>query len=307
MFGFGKAKKPSRQLSCLLSEHGFSLVELEEGSRIRFCEHHYFPDPKPELFTKGISEATKRYNLFGQPCQVILSPGLYQLLLMDALEVPEQEMAKALRWHLKGMIDYPLNDIAVDTFMVPLHGAGGLRKRVFVAVTPQIELITKVELLKRCLLNISSISIAELALSQLVMRAPIDPESPSIVVSYDANVCRLHIYYKDNLYLSRALSISPSIIEPDSTAIHDMVLEIQRSIDYCLIELKLPEPKKIFFTPSFYAAGDLFPQLKEDLAKDVLLLDVHAYFTAEQMISPPVMAEAFYAIGGALMHLNREK
>ncbi|MBL7480967.1 hypothetical protein [Legionella bononiensis] len=307
MFGLGKAKKPSRQLSCLLSEHGFSLVELEEGSSIRFCEHHYFPDPKPELFTKGISEAIERYSLIGLPCQVILSPGLYQLLLMDALEVPEQEMAKALRWHLKGMIDYPLNDIAVDTFMVPLHGAGGLRKRVFVAVTPQNELINKVELLKRCLLNISSISIAELALSQLLRRAPIDPESPTIVVSYDANVCRLHIYFKDSLYLSRALSISRSIIEPESTAIHDMVLEIQRSIDYCLIELKLPEPKKIFFTPSFYAAEDLFLRLKEELVKDVFLLDVNAYFKSEQKITPPVMAEAFYAIGGALMHLNGEK
>lgn len=301
MFGLGKARTSSQQLACLLSEYGYTLVAIEDGKRIRFCEHHHFDESVLNHIAKGISQDVERYNLYGQPCQIILSPGLYQLLIMDALEVAEEEMAKAIRWRLKGMIDFPLNDIAVDTFLVPPHGSGGLRKTVFVAVTPQIALINKVNLLEQCFLKVSSVSIAELALAHLLPFVPISPELPTIVVSYDSEVCRLHVFFEGNLYLSRDLSISKSITQPLSPAKHDMVLEIQRSIDYCLIELKLPEPKKIIFTPSFYAASDLFSLLQEDLEKEVYLLDVNAYFSSDQLIAPEVMAEVFYAVGGAMM------
>ena len=301
MFGLGKARSPVQPLACLLSEYGYTLVAVEDGKHIRFCEHHHFNELALNLIAKGIAQDVERYNLYGHPIQIILSPGLYQLLLMDALDVAEDEMAKAIRWQLKGMIDFPLNDIAIDTFLVPPHGAGGLRKTVFVAVTPQIALINKVDLVEHCFLKVSSVSIAELALANLLPFAPISPDSPTIVVSYDSDVCRLHVFYEGNLYLSRVLSISKSITQPFSPAKQDMVLEIQRSIDYCLIELKLPEPKKILFTPSFYEASDLFSLLQEDLEKEVYLLDVNAYFTSDQPIAPEVMAEAFYAIGGAMM------
>lgn len=307
MFGLGKLKASSRPLACLLSEQSYTLVGLEDGQRIRFCEHQHFADAAPDLIAKGIAQCVERHNLIGQPCQVILYPGLYQLLLMDALDVPEEEMAKAIRWHLKGMIDYPLNDIVVDTFLVPPHGVGERRKRVFVAVTPQAALMNKVALFERCLLKVSAISIAELAFSSLLPLAKISPDSPTIVVSYDNEVCQLHVYYQGNLYLSRGLSINKSILEPNSHVNQDMVLEIQRSIDYCLIELKLPEPKNIVFTPTFYRASDLFSFLQTELARDVQLLDIPASFESEQPLTAAEMAESFYAIGGALMLMNGSK
>ena len=152
MFGLGKVKSPLQPLACLLSEQGYSLVTLGSGQKIHCCAHQHFDEANIDLMAKAIAQDVERYHLIGQPCQVILAPGLYQLLLMDALEVPEEEMAKALRWHLKGMIDYPLNDIAVDMFLVPPHGSGGMRKRVFVAVTPQSALMNKLALLENGLL-----------------------------------------------------------------------------------------------------------------------------------------------------------
>ena len=303
MFGLRKSKTHSQSLACLLSDHGYSIAGLENKQSIRFCEAVNFTEPSSVLTAQKLREHVEQYNLYGRQCQIILSPNSYQLLLMDALDVPESEMAKALRWQLKGLIDYPLNDIAVDAFIVPPHGAGSRRKKVFAAVTLQSALLNKIELLESSMLNVSSVSIAELALSQILLRITTAADSPVIVISYDEEICQLHVYNQGSLFLFRGLSISKSIIHPNSPASQDMLLEIQRSIDYCLMELKLPEPKTIFFTPSFYEAIDLFTFLQAELEKNVQLLDVNSLFNSEPIASE-VMAHSFYAIGGALMQLN---
>lgn len=302
MLGLGKGKL-SQLLSCWISDYGYSLVGLKENKRILFYEEHSFTEPSPMLFAKYLAEDVCKHNLVGYPCQIILSTELYQLLLVDAPDVPENELAKALRWQLKGLVDYPINDIAVDAFIVPSHGAGDRRKKAFAAVTLQSELINKVSMLKSCLLNISAISISELALSKLLSLESLASTSPSIVISYEDELCRQHVYYKGDLYLFRTLPMNKSIIQPNGAAHQNMLLEIQRSIDYCLMELKLPEPKQVLFTPSFYQATELFSYLKTELNKEVKLLDINSFFTSEP-IPPEMLTKIFYAIGGALMLLD---
>ncbi|EHL30648.1 hypothetical protein [Legionella drancourtii] len=302
MFGIGKPKAQP-PLACFLSDYGYSLVGLENAQHIGFYEEHYFSAPSPLLIAQCLAEDVNKHYLVGHSCQVILAPNLYQLILMDMPDVAEDEIAKALRWQLKGLIDYPLNDIAVDAFTVPPHGAGGKRKKTFVTVTLLSALINKVAMLESCLLNVASISISELALSKILTRYPLLSDAPSIVISYDEELCQLHVHYQHDLYLFRTLPMSPSIIQADSSANQDMLLEIQRSIDYCLIELKLPEPKQIFFTPSFYEAKNLLIFLQKELDKDVRLLDINLLFASEP-IAPEIMSKIFYAVGGALMFLN---
>jgi MSHA biogenesis protein MshI len=303
MFGLGKFKSP-QPLSCLLSDYGYSLVGLADNQHILFCEEHHFTEPSPTIIAHHLKEDVNKHHLVGRSCQVILAPNLYQLLLVDPPEVPENELSKALRWQLKGLVDYPLSDIVIDTFIVPPHGAGEKRKKAFVAVTLQSALINRVSILESCLLNVTAVSISELALSKLLSLEPISTK-PSIVISYNDEGCQHLVYYMEDLYLLRTLPVDKTIIQPNSSANQDMLLEIQRSIDYCLIELKLPEPKQIFFTPSFYKATDLFTYLQTELNKEVKLLDINSFFMSDP-IAPEIMEKVFYAIGGALMFLDKE-
>ncbi|AUH71956.1 hypothetical protein [Legionella sainthelensi] len=304
MFGLGKFKSP-QPLSCLLSDSGYSLVGLADNQSILFCEEHHFTEPSPVLLAKCLEQDINKHHLVGRSCQVILSPDLYQLLLVDMPEIPENELSKALRWQLKGLVDYPLNDIVVDAFAVPPHGAGGKRKKAFVAVTLQSALLHKVSLMESCLLNITAVSISELALSKLLSLQPISTETPIIVISSNDENCQHHLYYMGDLYLFRTLPLNKTITQPHSSANQDILLEIQRTIDYCLMELKLPEPKQIFFTPSFYKATALFTYLQAELNKEVRLLDINSFFTSKP-IDPEIMEKVFYAIGGALMILDRK-
>lgn len=302
MLGLGK-KGLSNPLACLISEHGYSLVGLESSDRVRFCKNSYFNEATSDLITKSLAGDVEEYGLYGSFCQLILAPSLYQLVLMDALDVNPKEMAKALRWQLKGLIDYPLNDIAVDAFIVPPHGAGDKRKKVFAAVTLQSALVNRVQWIENCCLKVHSVSIAELALSALLSRFPMTTDAPQLVISYDDEICQLHVFYRGDLYLFRSLTMNRTITQPNSMAKQDMLLEIHRSIDYCLMELKFPEPKHVFFTPAFYEALDLLDFLKEELGKDVQVLDVNSLF-ASTPIAPDNLAQSFYAMGGVIMPLH---
>jgi MSHA biogenesis protein MshI len=301
MLGFGKTYTSSAQsLACYLSDSGYSLISLTDKKSIRLYEQSHFSEPSQLLIANSLVAAVEKHELYGVPCQIILAPSLYQLHLMDVPQVPEEEIAKALRWQLKGLIDYPLNDIAVDAFLVPPHGVGTRRKKVFAAITLQSALLNKISFLEQCLLNVAAVSIAEMALSKLISLLHLSSDAPCLVISFDEEVCQLHLYYEDNLYLYRTLFINRSITQPNASANQDMLLEIQRSIDYCLTELKLPEPKRIVFTPSLYKATDLITFLKEALDKDVTVMDIHSFLPNSSMM-PEDMAIAFYALGGAFM------
>jgi Tfp pilus assembly PilM family ATPase len=305
--GIGRLKSSFPIYSCFWSEHSYSLIGFDKEQKISFTEYHSLPEPSLSMLQKELELDVNKHRLYGKSIQVILSPSFYQLIQMDAPEVIEEgEMAKALRWQLKGLVDFPLNDIAVDAFMIPPHGSGNRRKKVFVAVTLQSELLNKIKIFEDCFLNVTSVTIAEMALSALVVCSSISPETSSIVISFDDEMCQLYVYFQGDLYLCRSLPINKSITEPNSSANHDMLLEIQRSIDYCLMELKLPEPQQILFTPTFYEASDLFIFLQEELGKEVKLLDSSPFFLGETT-PPETMAHSFYAIGGALMTTRLER
>lgn len=122
-------------------------------------------------------------------------------------------------------------------------------------------------MMESCLLNVAGVSISELALSKLLSLEPISTEAPFIVISYDDENCQHHVYYMGDLYLFRTLPMSKTIIQPHNSENQNMLLEIQRSIDYCLMELKFPEPKQIFSLPVFIKQQICLPIYKQNLTR----------------------------------------
>lgn len=295
--------KESQSIACCLGEKSYSIAAVKDNKKILFANHREFPNKLPGEMTQCLVEDVKRLQVVGEPCRIILAQELYQLLLMDALDLPEEELAKAFRWRLKGLVDYPLNDIAVDAFPIPLHGMVGQRKKVFVAVTPLSGLKAIVSMFETAYLEVSSIGIAELALRNLVALIATKPDTPVIVISLEEGGYQLQILYDNHLYLVRELTVSKAKNEQDPGA-QELLLEIQRSMDYCLSELKLPEPKQILFTPGFYESKPLLQFLQQELSKEIRLLNLNDYLEAEPSLGFKEQQACFYSLGGA-MTLNQ--
>ena len=300
MFDFKFKIKRTTQTAICMTDTSYSIATLSDDHRLLSHEYREFTAKTiPTLADSLISDA-KRLHLIGQTCRLILTPQQYQLVMMDALDVPETEMAKALKWRLKGLIDYPLNDIAMDAFLVPPHGVANQQKKAFVAVTPLSKLRAKLALCAAAYIDIVEVGITELALGKLCSLLPLKRNAPIIVISPEGHNAQLHIFYHQQLYLVRALHLPIHVADENSDHQHSTLLEIQRSMDHCQVTLKLPEPQAIYFTPGFGKATVLLHYLEQELQNLVHLIDLNELLSLTEPLSLHDQQNLFYSIGGAL-------
>ena len=66
-----------------------------------------------------LSELRRQLHLDRYRCTTLLSAGDYQLQLLDAPNVPAEEVKSATRWRLKDYLDYPVDAATVDVISVP--------------------------------------------------------------------------------------------------------------------------------------------------------------------------------------------
>ena len=55
-------------------------------------------------------KSAKKMNLAGYHCATLLKPGDYQLLLVEAPNVTPDELKGAIRWKIKDLIEYHIDD-----------------------------------------------------------------------------------------------------------------------------------------------------------------------------------------------------
>lgn len=302
MFGFKSIVGGQKSIALSLGEKSYSISSIAGDKSLVFSEYREFPDNIPELIAQGLAEDAERLQILGKSVSLILKPDDYQLITMDAMDIPEADMAKALRWRLKGLVDYPLDDIAIDVFPIPPHGVAGQFKKVFLAVTPLSTLKTKISLFNSAYLTVNQVGISELAIRNLVALIPNETHAPSIVMSLYQTQCQILIMQNNQLYLVREIILKPDSLTREPTEDHDILLEIQRSMDYCFSELKLPEVKQIIFMPSFYQAKPLLEFFKKELKQDIILLNLADYFTADESFDYEKQSECYTSIGGALTY-----
>lgn len=298
-----KKAKPDLSIACSLSENSYSIAVVEQNKQVIFSQHKVLNDSLDGVVIKSLAEDVERLNLIAHDCRLVLLPGQYQIILMDAPNVPEADMSKALRWHLKGFSDYDLDDVLIDTCLVPTYKAND-KQKIFAAITPLSILNQKRAIFESAFLNVTAVTIAEMALknalSLMRLNHQVSDDAPIIVISLCNNIRKLHIIYQDIFYLIRNLNHGQTEGADDPVELTNIHFEIERSINYCVNELNIPEPKQIFFTPGFYHLIDYLKPIGEKLALTVELIDLNHYLDIVSPLSLEQQYEVFYSITGAL-------
>ena len=73
-------------------------------------------------------------------CTTLLKSGDYQMVQVDAPNVPAQEAKSAVRWRIRDLIDYPVESAAIDAVIIP-QAEGGGRAAQMIAVAARNEVI----------------------------------------------------------------------------------------------------------------------------------------------------------------------
>lgn len=305
MEGDNKLKREKVSISCSISDNDYRLVVIKNHQELLFSEKSSVNKNTPAEIAKVLGERIDALNLVAEPCQLVLQPDQYQLILMDALQMSTEDMIKAFRWRLKGLTNYDLKDIAIDVFSIPPPPNTAIQK-VFVAITPLSILQQKKELLQSAYLEPTSITIADMTLKNclpLVFQKPqADPNDGPFIIISNANsgktLDKLHLSYQGLFYLIRELA--PPDQEEEVINIANVLTEIERSVDHCTNTLQLPEPKYIIFTPWEQLSTELVNAIKQTLKLPVLNIDINSYLTIPSPLSVKDQHDVFYNIMGAL-------
>src|ERR1041385_6627200 len=74
---------------------------------------------------KDFERVAKELGLENYQCLTLLPASDYQLLLVDAPNVPALELKTAVRWRIKDMLDYHVEDATIDVLDIPVDPSSG--------------------------------------------------------------------------------------------------------------------------------------------------------------------------------------
>ena len=187
-------------------------------------------------------------------CTTLLSPSEYQLLSVEAPPVPREELKTAIRWRLKDMLDFRVEDATIDVLDVPVSKDAPVRSHSMYAVAARNQVIEKRQtLFAEAKISLRAIDIPDVA--QRNISALLEPEGRGVaLLSFDADGGLLTVTFGGELYLSRKIDVSLAQLNQatgdEKNAIYDKItLELQRSLDHFDRQYHFVTLGKLFLAP----------------------------------------------------------
>ncbi len=286
--------KATEFCSIEISADGVALACLANSAKITTCA--FYPCQRnDEQLRQCLIDAVLRNNLEKAACSWVLHPSQYHLTLVDTPSVPQFEYKDAVRWQVKDVVNYPLEDVTVDVFYSD-EFEKRLRK-IYVVVAQSSFLQNIVNIIQECDLQPTSIDVREFAIRNLVTNLALANE-PIGFFDITDDGCLLVIVQVDCIRFVRHIPAGFKKSETDNC--DELTAEIRRSFDYCTDELKQTIPAKFFMAPSSNNVDNIKQNLAEKLGKEIAVLDLQKIVSFANPIDLETQARCWVAIGGAL-------
>lgn len=238
-------------------------------------------------------------------CNMVITAGNYQLLLGEAPKVPQEELAEALRWRVKDLIQFPIADAILDAFLLPEDSARGTSRMAYAVVTQRNNVVQLVAQAKAAQLDLQAIDIPELSLRNLAQTS-CDTKRGIAVVKLGQGGGSLQIIRDGNLYLSRQFSLPYNAGLLDDLPADALILELQRSLDYFERQMRQTPPSHVYLCGENVTDDKLTPAIRNGLAVTIELLDIGAGLQLSSDVQDHTLSLCLLAIGAALREETME-
>ena len=132
-------------------------------------------------------------GLTAPACSLVLSVGSYQVLLVEAPPVPEAELAAALRWKVKDLLQLPLESALIDGFLLPDDAYRGRQKMAYTVAAEKAPLQLLIDRLGKVGVSVDHVLIPEILAAQLINRV-LHAEQTDIVLVIGRSKSFLNIF-----------------------------------------------------------------------------------------------------------------
>lgn len=226
-----------------------------------------------ENVARVLGELALEHGLEHTRCISVLSEQDYKLVMAEAPDVPKEELREALRWQVKGMVDFPVMDAAIDVFEFPKPDGPVDAHRVYVVAAKREAIERQVELFGDAGIDLRLITIPELAERNLLTLLP-DTGTPMALVSCHQGKILITLYYDGDIYLCRRINVALDIQQGESALTgyySEITLEVQRSIKYFETRYyHCPPLHQVVLAPSPFVTSGLAEHLGSSLDVSVL-------------------------------------
>jgi len=212
------------------------LAQMEPGTSGRTllrCQSHPFSDDAAAALGR-LRRQLGRERLL---CSNLLPAGSYQMQMTEAPAVPAAEMREAVRWKLKDLLDYPVDQATVDVVHVPSSGQDSARAhQVFAVSAPNAGVAACMRLFHDARFPLHAIDVPEMAQRNLSALFE-QPGRGLALLSMSADGGLLTVTRDGELFLARRTDIGLRQIEAEAESMREqaldrLVLELQRSFDH---------------------------------------------------------------------------
>jgi MSHA biogenesis protein MshI len=216
--------------------HGTYLAKIKfVGKRpcVVRCEYH----DTGTVSAVSLEKLRRETNLDNHDVTTLLAPGEYQMLLVEAPNVPADEMKTAVRWKIKDGLNYHIDDATVDMVRIPASKYGSGRPQSLYAIAAANAVVQeRIRIFELARIALDVIDIPEMA--QRNIAALFEKEDRALVVlAFDDYGGLMTFTSGGELYLSRRIEISiGQLLDANENLRHQyrdrVVTELQRSLDY---------------------------------------------------------------------------
>ncbi len=251
---------------------------------------------------KLLTRLAAQYHLDRARCTTLLEMSDYSLLLTEAPDVPSEELRSALRWRIKDLIDFHINDATMDVFDLPGEKVTGRARPMYAVAARSTAIQKRVDLLTGAGINLDVIDIPELAQRNLAALLPEDTQG-MVLLSFAQASGLLTITRQGELYLSRSMDTGLESLtrSSDPAAFFDrVVLEVQRSLDYYDSHFRQAPISNVVLTPAAREVPGLAEHLTANLNGTVSVMDLSRLLTVVQDVPPAQQALCLNTLGAAL-------
>lgn len=284
---------------------GVSLVQVRQVTDGKPLVSLCVVSPESVVDVPVLEKLAKEHHLNSYNGSFLLNSGEYQMLVVEAPNVPAAELKTAARWRMKDMLDFSVDDATVDVLAIPADKNAPSRNRSLYAVAARNEVIKRrMADFDAAKLPVSVIDIPELAQRNIASLLE-DKGRGMALLSFDENGGLLTFTFEGELYLSRHIDVPLSQLNQSGSEqqrhFDRITLELQRSMDHFERQFSFITISKLVLAPlppavnlEAYLAANLY------LPVSTLNLDEVFDFSRVSGVGPAQQMQCFLALGAAL-------
>ncbi|MBL1276589.1 MAG: hypothetical protein COB30_010905 [Ectothiorhodospiraceae bacterium] len=310
----GKNKKKT-VAAVVPGEAGVAVVSVhfgDEKPQLKICD--FSPWEDGVAHEKLLLQKSKEFSLSKYDCTTVMGLGEYSVLSVDAPDVPPNELRAAVRWQVKDLIDFHIDDAVIDVFDAPTSGASSQQNKLYVVVSRLSAVRKHVDQLQEANANLATIDIPEMVLRNIIARLP-ENEAGVAMIYLTRDRGLIVVARQSTLYFARTLDIGYQYLNQSVTndsalgleneiegnaTFDNLVLEVQRSLDYYDRYFSQPPVAGLVIAPTEVPVEGLDEYLNQALGMSVRHLDLSEILECKAPLSAAQQALCLPAIGAAL-------